>query len=221
MGQNLLPEGAAPSTPAAGYVSVYAKADGLIYAKDDAGVETLVSGSAALAGSASQAFEGSTLKAATTIGVGAATPAASGAGITFPATQSASSDANTLDDYEEGTFTPNVGGNTTYSLQLGHYTKLGDLVTIDIAMAITTLGTGSTTVLSGLPFASANNNQLSLGMSQSANLATAVVSEGVYVTSNTSTLSIHGRTAAGVSATAPITAFGNGTAFRCSVAYRV
>jgi hypothetical protein len=25
----------------------------------------------------------------------------------FPATQSASSDANTLDDYEEGTFTPN------------------------------------------------------------------------------------------------------------------
>ena len=38
---------------------------------------------------------------ATTIGVGGATPAASGSGISFPATQSASSDANTLDDYEE------------------------------------------------------------------------------------------------------------------------
>ena len=39
-----------------------------------------------------------------TIGVGNATPAASGAGISFPATASASSDANTLDDYEEGTW---------------------------------------------------------------------------------------------------------------------
>jgi hypothetical protein len=44
-----------------------------------------------------------TLISATTVGVGGATPAASGAGITFPATQSASTDANTLDDYEEGT----------------------------------------------------------------------------------------------------------------------
>jgi len=35
----------------------------------------------------------------TTIGVGGATASASGAGISFPATQSASSDANTLDDY--------------------------------------------------------------------------------------------------------------------------
>ena len=41
-----------------------------------------------------------------TAGVGGATAAASGAGITFPATQSASSDANTLDDYEEGTWNP-------------------------------------------------------------------------------------------------------------------
>lgn len=31
---------------------------------------------------------------------------ATGTGITFPASQSASSDANTLDDYEEGTYTP-------------------------------------------------------------------------------------------------------------------
>ena len=38
----------------------------------------------------------------------------SGTGITFPATQSASSDANTLDDYEEGDWTPSIGGNATY-----------------------------------------------------------------------------------------------------------
>jgi hypothetical protein len=77
-----------------------------------------------------------TLISATTIGVGGATPSTSGAGITFPATQSASSDANTLDDYEEGTFTPTaasgfttISGTPAYS---GTYTKIGNLVTIRI-----------------------------------------------------------------------------------------
>lgn len=37
-------EGAAPASPAAAKVRIYAKADGLLYSKDDAGTETLVSG---------------------------------------------------------------------------------------------------------------------------------------------------------------------------------
>lgn len=36
-------EGAAPATPAAATVETYAKADGLLYSKDDAGAETLMS----------------------------------------------------------------------------------------------------------------------------------------------------------------------------------
>src|SRR3990167_7236969 len=39
-------EGAAPATPAAADVRIYAKADGLMYSKDDAGTETLMSGGA-------------------------------------------------------------------------------------------------------------------------------------------------------------------------------
>ena len=39
-------EGAAPAAPAASKVRVYAKTDGLLYSKDDAGTETLVSGGA-------------------------------------------------------------------------------------------------------------------------------------------------------------------------------
>jgi hypothetical protein len=39
-------EAAAPATPAAAQVRLYAKADGLLYSKDDAGAETLVSGGA-------------------------------------------------------------------------------------------------------------------------------------------------------------------------------
>ena len=53
-------------------------------------------------------------------------------GITFPATQVASADANTLDDYEEGTFTPTVtysGTNTpSHASQIGRYTKIGRIV---------------------------------------------------------------------------------------------
>ena len=37
----------------------------------------------------------------------------------FPATQSASADANTLDDYEEGSFTPTLGGSgNSFTLQV-------------------------------------------------------------------------------------------------------
>jgi hypothetical protein len=93
---------------------------------------------------------------ATTIGVGAATPAASGAGITFPADQTiigASSDANTLDDYEEGTWTPNIGGTATYSFQNGYYRKIGSLVMISFIFQVDVIGTGSTQFISGLPFA--------------------------------------------------------------------
>ena len=52
-------------------------------------------------------------------------------GITFPATAVAASDANTLDDYEEGTWTPNQGSGLTVVgtfTSVGRYTKVGNLV---------------------------------------------------------------------------------------------
>lgn len=69
-----------------------------------------------------------------TIGVGGATPAASGAGVSFPATASASSDANTLDDYEEGIFSATItDGTTSVSVSnSGIYTKIGRFVTCHI-----------------------------------------------------------------------------------------
>jgi hypothetical protein len=90
----------------------------------------------------------------TTIGVGGATASASGAGISFPATQSASSDANTLDDYEEGTWSPTVtnSGLTSYTSS-GTYTKIGRLVYISATINITNYGTASGTLaISNLPF---------------------------------------------------------------------
>jgi hypothetical protein len=94
----------------------------------------------------------------TTIGVGGATPATSGSGISFPASASASSDANTLDDYEEGTFDPTIegsGGNptVTYGTRIGRYTKIGQLVILQIDISPSAYSGGSGTFrIGGFPF---------------------------------------------------------------------
>ena len=95
----------------------------------------------------------------TTIGVGGATPAASGAGITFPSTQSASTDANTLDDYEEGTWTPALFGTSsdptiTYSNRLGRYIKIGKMVYAFYFIAWTGKSGGSGEMRMTLPITS-------------------------------------------------------------------
>jgi len=89
---------------------------------------------------------------------------ATGTGIAFPATQSASSDANTLDDYEEGTWTPTITRNTTnptitYTNQLGSYVKIGRLVYVScqVSWSANTGGSGSIYFISGLPFTNTNN----------------------------------------------------------------
>jgi len=94
-----------------------------------------------------------------TISVGNATPSTSGAGITFPATQSASTNANTLDDYEEGDWTPTYfgaagsAGSLAYSEQTGKYTKIGRQVTITGTIILTNKGSWTGRVqIGGLPF---------------------------------------------------------------------
>ena len=51
----------------------------------------------------------------------------SGGGISFNGDTAA---ANALDDYEEGTWTPTLGGNTSYTSQAGRYTKIAFLFTV-------------------------------------------------------------------------------------------
>jgi hypothetical protein len=102
-----------------------------------------------------------TLISASTIGVGGATPSTSGAGISFPATQSASTDANTLDDYEEGTWTPtwNVsGGSWTSSSYTATYTKIGRQVTCNMYWVTSAISGTKVNTLQGLPFTSANDS---------------------------------------------------------------
>lgn len=93
----------------------------------------------------------------TTIGVGAATASGSGSGITFPATQSASTDANTLDDYEEGTWTPadGSGAGLSFSGVTATYTKIGRQVNLHLALQYPATASGATARISGMPFTTA------------------------------------------------------------------
>ena len=82
--------------------------------------------------------------------------AANGGGIQFPATQSASANANTLDDYEEGTWTPTVtanSGSITSYTSAGQYRKIGSLVVLQFQYVITNNGTGAISIsITGIPF---------------------------------------------------------------------
>ena len=85
-------------------------------------------------------------------------------GITFPATAVAASDVNTLDDYEEGTFSAGIafGGNAVgvvYASQGGAYVKTGRMVWCSLAIQISNKGssTGNMTI-TGLPFTSSPVN---------------------------------------------------------------
>ena len=100
---------------------------------------------------------GLTLNSTANLVLKGGTAAANGVGVTFPATQVASSDANCLDDYEEGTWTPTIIGTTTtgtgvYTLAAGLYTKIGNRVFVEgyISWSAHT-GTGNMRI-AGLPF---------------------------------------------------------------------
>jgi len=142
------------------------------------------------------------------LGLGTAVPS-SGAGITFPATQSATSDANTLDDYEEGTFNPDVIGSSTagtvsFSVRIGRYTKIGNRVLFHIYLVYSG-GTGSGNLrVTGLPFtaSSVTNNipALSIGLSNITLPASSVC--WAYVADNSTTIVMSSYPAGGGAAAA-------------------
>ena len=68
--------------------------------------------------------------------------------------------ANLLDDYEEGTFTPEITdgiGSRTHSAQNGAYTKIGNICYVRLRVDLSAgTANGNHLTISGLPFTSAN-----------------------------------------------------------------
>jgi len=92
-----------------------------------------------------------------------------GHGIDFSATSDATGQTHEiLNDYEEGTWTPNYGSSSvptsTYTHESGFYTKIGNLVTVTcrIEMSAATTNTGALTI-GGFPFASSGSTTSEAG----------------------------------------------------------
>jgi len=97
------------------------------------------------------------------VGVGVTPSAGRGAiqlsaGVGFPATQVASSDANCLDDYKEATWSPVItagsGTPTTVTVNSAVYTKVGRVVVCTFDFSIVNKGTASSSLQFGLPVTS-------------------------------------------------------------------
>jgi hypothetical protein len=129
-----------------------------------------------------------TTTSSTGMAVGGAT--AGTGGVAFPSTQVAVADVNTLDDYEEGTWTPTLSGatTTTYTTQSGSYVKIGKVVKIWCNLTINAVGNGSITTIAGLPFTASAQIGNACPVSDCSNLASNVVWLTGFVTPSASTV---------------------------------
>ena len=116
-------------------------------------------------------------------------------------------------------WTPSLGGNTTYTTQIGRYTRIGNMVTVWAQLNINAIGTGDKRIVSGLPFTSANLTVEGTGsVGYSVNLATAVVSLVPQVDANTKTISFMNRTGA-ANGTIAVDLFQNSARMYFTVSY--
>jgi len=146
----------------------------------------------------------------------------SGQGIDFSATPGTGT-SELLADYEEGTWTPSVGGDATYTAQTGYYTKIGNFVKLRFFLSINVLGTGSTTTITGIPYTPSNNQPVIIGgvVCYADNLATAALSLGVYAQSDNGIYFFTRNTSSTGATTQKPAVIGNGFNAYCELSYQV
>ena len=156
-----------------------------------------------------------------TISTGNVVMGTSGKGIDFSATASGSGTMTSelLNDYEEGTFTPTIGGTATYTAQAGVYTKVGRLVTASFDITILLSGTGDIATVSGLPFAASANVGAAVAVSYFSGLATSAASIYGYV--NTSAMAFNTIAAGGGTSPSGAVVITNGTRLAGTAVYMV
>lgn len=163
----------------------------------------------------------------TTTGMAVGGATAGAGGIAFPATAVSVADVNTLDDYEEGTFSPGIsfGGGTTgitYALQSGSYTKIGNRVFCTGKVELTAKGSSAgDALITGLPFTIANSNDaLSAAGLRLADISFADFPQA-YGIAATTTIALEEITNAGTRTTLVDTNFANSSFVTFSFNYRV
>jgi len=84
-------------------------------------------------------------------------------GLTFNGDTAA---ANALDDYEEGTWTPNFtlnSGSVSAYTSSGSYTKIGRQVSVTLSLVFTTTSSAQVDSITNLPFTAQNTAQIAIG----------------------------------------------------------
>lgn len=123
-----------------------------------------------------------------------------------------------IPSYETGTWTPSIGGTTTYTTALGKYIKIGKLVIADFDIQINSLGTGSTTTMSGLPYACNATTRGHGAVSFFTSLAASVYALSAATPVGTSTIQFFGQTNFDALQDA-VGVFGNSARIRGSVTF--
>ena len=146
----------------------------------------------------------------------------SGKGIDFSAVTggTGTATANVLNDYEEGTFTPSIGGTATYTTQTGRYTKVGDRVFVTMRLTVLLVGTGSTDTISGLPF-TVGSLASPVYVGYFANLALSPIYISGYANNASSTVTMTGVTTASATITNGFAVIGNTADLVISFFYEV
>ena len=128
--------------------------------------------------------------------------------------------AELLDDYEEGTFVPDIGGTATYTTQTGRYTKIGNRVHVTIRLVVLLKGTGSSTTIGGLPF-TVGSVPSSVCVGYFTGLALSPVYISGYGSNGSSSIVMTGLTAASANITDGLGVIGNTTDLAISLSYEV
>ena len=172
----------------------------------------LPTGGGTLVGTATPSFTGNA-----TITSGNLVIATAGKGLAIGGTGA----ANTLDDYEEGTWTPAIlGGSMTIgAIESARYTKIGNVVVLQGYLTLNNNGDGNSVEISGMPFVNggtgANANQYSMGGISHGGGSNLTEMKYCRTQSNTSYLSIYKKASTGVIQTEV-----DGEYFLFSVTYR-
>ena len=148
--------------------------------------------------------------------------------IVFPTTQNPSANANTMDDYEEGSWTPGYTSsqaNFSYAARVGRYVKIGKVVTAYCFIACSSVSgsTGNPLSVFGLPYVHVNTSNLyaspTIGQIFNVSWPTDARQLIGYMVFNQSTIALYWVRNATTELAATAAQFGSNTGFMLSITY--
>lgn len=124
--------------------------------------------------------------------------------------------------YEEGTWSPSIGGNATYdSTPVGKYIRIGNVVHISAKILVNAIGTGSTVELSGLPYPNHSDTQATVNINYFSGIGVSTISLAGYIEGSASVIRFSGLATSATTMGAGLAVFTSGSDLYFSATYQV